>query len=125
MIRWKKIIFRGRRNIERVIRRGKDSKNKEKDRSNSPEPEYSPSILKEGLFSTMEKAANKSATTATKLTPYDHKNERKVIEASIMLSGVYKYMEFIMGVQLLSTKLQVFDKHIVFEPVNYRNMPLL
>ena len=42
-----------------------------------------------------------------------------------MLSGVDKYMEFTMGVRLLFTKLQVVDKHLVFKPVNPRNMPLL
>ena len=41
------------------------------------------------------------------------------------MSRVDKYMEFTMGVQLLFTKLQVVDKHLVFEPVNPRNMPLL
>ena len=72
-----------------------------------------------------DKAANKYATANKKRTPYDHKNRRKVIEASIVLSGVDKYMEFTMGVQLLFRKLQVVDKHIVLEPVNPRNMPLL
>ena len=42
-----------------------------------------------------------------------------------MLSGVNKYMEFTMGVLLFFTKLKVVDKHLVFEPVNPRNMPLL
>ena len=71
------------------------------------------------------KGANKAATTATKQTPYDHKNKSKVIESSIVLSGVDKYMEFTMGVPLLFTKLQVVYKHIFFEPVYPRNMPLL
>ena len=42
-----------------------------------------------------------------------------------MLSRVDRYMEFIMGVELLFTKLQVVNKHLVFEPVNPRNMPLI
>ena len=42
-----------------------------------------------------------------------------------MLSGVDKYTEFTMGVRLFFTKLQVVDEHLVFEPVNSRNMPLL
>ena len=42
-----------------------------------------------------------------------------------MLSGVDKYMEFTMGFRLFFTKLQVVDKHLVFEPVNPSNMPLL
>ena len=71
------------------------------------------------------KAANKAATTATKRTLYDHKNKSKVIKASIMVIGVNKYMEFTMVVQLIFTKLQVVDKHLVFEPVNPRNIPLL
>ena len=62
---------------------------------------------------------------ATKQTPYDHKNKSKVIEASIVLSGVDKYMEFTMGVRLIFTELQVINKNLVFEPVNPRNMPLL
>ena len=60
----------------------------------------------------------------TKRTPYDHNNKRKVIEASIVLSGVDKYMEFTMGVRLLK-KMQVFDKDLVFKPVNPWNMTLL
>ena len=71
------------------------------------------------------KAANKAATTAKKRTPYDHKNKRKVVEASILLSGVDKYMEFTVGFPLIFIKMQVVDKHLVFEPVNPRNMPLL
>ena len=62
---------------------------------------------------------------ATKRTPYDHKNKRKVIEASIVLSGVDKYMEFTMRFRLLFIKLQVVNKHLVFEPVNPRNILLL
>ena len=42
-----------------------------------------------------------------------------------MLSRVDKYMEFTMGVRLFFTKLQVVNKHLVFEPVNPRNMSLL
>ena len=42
-----------------------------------------------------------------------------------MLSEVDKYMEFIIGVRLFYTKLQVVDKHLVFERVNPRNIPLL
>ena len=48
-----------------------------------------------------------------------------MIKASIVLSGVDKYMELTMGVRLIFTKLQLVDKHLVFEPVNTRNMPLL
>ena len=48
-----------------------------------------------------------------------------MIEASIVLSRVDKYMEITMGVQPIFTKLQVVDKHLVFEPANHRNMPLL
>ena len=62
-------------------KRKKYRKKKEKERSHSPDPESSPSILKECRFSKTGKAANKAATTATKPTPYDHKNKRKVIEA--------------------------------------------
>ena len=71
------------------------------------------------------KTANKAATTVTKRTSYYHKNRRRVIEASIMLSGVDKYMEFTMGVRLIFTKLQVVNTHLVFKPVNPRNTPLL
>ena len=42
-----------------------------------------------------------------------------------MLSGVDKYMEFTMGVRQLFTKLQVVDKHLVFELVNPWNTLLL
>ena len=42
-----------------------------------------------------------------------------------MLSGVDEYMEFTMGVRLFFTKIQVVDKHLVFKPVNTRNIPLL
>ena len=42
-----------------------------------------------------------------------------------MLSGVNKYIELTMGVQLIFTKVQVGDKRLVFEPVNPSNMPLL
>ena len=42
-----------------------------------------------------------------------------------MLSGVDKYMEFTIRVRLIFTKLQVVNKHLFFEPVNPRNMPLL
>ena len=42
-----------------------------------------------------------------------------------MLSRVDKYMEFTMRVCLLFTKLQVVDKHIVYKPVDPRNMSLL
>ena len=41
------------------------------------------------------------------------------------MRGADKYMEFTMGVRLLFKKLQVVDKHLVFEPVNPSNMPLL
>ena len=68
------------------------------------------------------KAADKDATTATKRTPYDHKDKGKVTKASIVLSRVDKYLGFTMRVRLLFTKLQVVDKHLVFEPVNPRNM---
>ena len=51
--------------------------------------------------------------------------KRKVIKTSIVLSGVDKYMEFTVGVPLIFIKMQVVDKHLVFEPVNPRNMPLL
>ena len=42
-----------------------------------------------------------------------------------MLIRIDKYMEFNMGFRLFFTKLQVVDKHLVFEPVNSRNMPLI
>ena len=106
-------------------KRENDKKNKEKERSQSLEPESSPSILKEGRFLATGKSANKAANTATKQTQYDHKNKIKVFKASIVLSGVDKYMEFTMGVRLFFTKLQVVDKHLVFEPVNPRNISLL
>ena len=103
----------------------KDRKNKEKEIIQYPDPESSPSIIKEGQFSATGKAANKAVTTATKWTPYDNKNKRKLIKASIVLRAVDKYMEFTMEVQLIFTKLQVVDKHLFFEAVNPRNMPLL
>ena len=42
-----------------------------------------------------------------------------------MLSRVDKYMEFNMGFRLIFTKLQIVDKHLVFKPVNPKNMNLL
>ena len=69
-------------------KRGKYSKNKEKEKSHNPDPESSPSILKEGRFSATGKAANKALTTATKRTPYYHKNKSKMIEASLVLIGL-------------------------------------
>ena len=105
--------------------RENDKKNKEKGISHSPDPESSPSILKEGQLFATGNTSNKAAPTATKRTPYDQKNKRKVIKASILLSRFDKYMEFTMGVRLLFTNLQVIDKHLVFEPVNPRNMYLL
>ena len=69
-------------------KRKKYRKNKEKDRIHYVDPYSYPSIFKEGQFSAPSKAANKNSTTATKQTPYDHKNKRKVTEASIVLSGV-------------------------------------
>ena len=124
LIRWKNILFRGRINQE-IVRRQKSIIRKKRERSYSPYPDPFPSILKEGRFSATIKASNKSATTTTKRTPYYHNNKRKVIKASIVLSGVDKYMEFTMGVRLLFTNLQVVDKHIGFKPVNPRNIPLL
>ena len=44
----------------------KDRKNKEKEIIQYPDPESSPSIIKEGQFSATGKAANKAVTTATK-----------------------------------------------------------
>ena len=100
-------------------------KKKEKERSHSLDPESSPSILKEGRFMETGKSSNKAAPTATKQTSYDHKNKRKVIKESIVLSGVDKYMQFTIGIRLLFTKPQVVNKHIVFKPVNPWNVPLL
>ena len=42
-----------------------------------------------------------------------------------MSSWVDKYTEFTIGFRILFTKLQVFNKHLFFKPVNPRNMPLL
>ena len=71
------------------------------------------------------KSSNKTAPTATKQTSYDHKNKRKVIKESLVLSGVDKYMQFTIGIRLLFTKPQVVNKHIVFKPVNPWNVPLI
>ena len=82
-------------------KKSRESKKKEKDRrekkrSHSPDPDSSPSILKEGQLPATRKSANKGETTTTKRTPYDHKNKRKVIEASIVSSKIDKYMEITM-----------------------------
>ena len=106
-------------------KREKGSNTKEKERSNSPDSESSPSIIKEGRFSATGKEANKAVTTDTKRTTYYHKNNRKVIGASIVLSRFDKYMELTFGVWLLFTKLQEVNKHLVFKPFNPRNMSLL
>ena len=68
----------------------KDKKIKEKERSSSPDPESSLSILNGFQLSETYKASNKAEPTATKRTPYDHKNKGKLIKASILLSGVDK-----------------------------------